>query len=440
MLSFYDINNIDKELQFIHPKSKFSIRAKLVIKNGRGYVSFSENYEERLLAENKDFDILSAKTNVVEGNGYITLFNCKYRWPFEFSFDYALFSRNKIGNERKFLGITCNIPDADEWLSVFNNKNFDKSWKSDRILFLNSKRNNSTYSKSKYIAIDKTPVNKVYKIKFDKELMIYLKISVSPYLITGITTPPRIYNENTLTIYTNKVKSHSFYEKMLYIFNDMLSLFCSGEICVRNMLLFDTKNRYNFFSNNYSRETEKNIYPLVFFMDIKNEMESILQKWFDSYDDNRLLLEAFFNYKKRIYSKNTLIEQIRAIEAYGNRINKGSNTKNDIKTAIFSLSKDDFAKIFHTGSLMHSRSSRGRFLNKFITQEELSYQISVIRNYLVHPFVNGSEKNPKKTNIHKIFIDKDDLNYSKFHILIEKNHNFIHFLLFKEIGLEKFWR
>jgi hypothetical protein len=129
-----------------------------------------------------------------------------------------------------------------------------------------------------------------------------------------------------------------------------------------------------------------------------------------------------------------------AIEAYGNRINKGKNTKDDVKAAIFSLSKDEFSRIFHSPSSIRSRSLKGTFLNKALTQAELSSQISAIRNHFVHPFIDGSEKKPIKVNIHKKFIHNDRLNYSRIKLLSEKIHNCIHFLLLKEIGLESFWK
>jgi hypothetical protein len=56
--------------------------------------------------------------------------------------------------------------------------------------------------------------------------------------------------------------------------------------------LFDTSHTYDFFSNGLFsvqdlKETERKVYPYVFFMDVKDEMENILQKWFSCYDDNR---------------------------------------------------------------------------------------------------------------------------------------------------------
>ena len=143
--------------------------------------------------------------------------------------------------------------------------------------------------------------------------------------------------------------------------------------------------------------------------DVCQNFGSILQKWFEIYDEYKIVLDSICSYETSNVLSYEISKKAQLLETFGNIINKGANARSDIKVALSQLNKATFNKIFNQNNVKFDFD-----INELGNSEEqqisnLSEQIMNLRNHSIHPYKSGKLKTPTDDKIIKPFANGDDL-------------------------------
>ena len=142
---------------------------------------------------------------------------------------------------------------------------------------------------------------------------------------------------------------------------------------------------------------------------VSQNLGSILQKWFEIYDEYEMVIDSICSYEISNVLSYEISKKAQLLETFGNIINKGASTRSDIKVALSQLNTNTFNKIFEQSEIKFDFdiNELGNTSEQQISN--LSEQIMNLRNHSIHPYKSGKLKTPADDKIIKPFASGDDL-------------------------------
>jgi hypothetical protein len=166
---------------------------------------------------------------------------------------------------------------------------------------------------------------------------------------------------------------------------------------------------------------------------LKDDFKESLNLYFKIYDDFIINSLADTRNQPR---EALMINRIEILEAYGNIKSKGKNrtdNKEDLKCAIKKIPEDILNELFRAGFLCGEQEFYLHEMKPYLREI-----LTEIRNYLIHPYVNGKRKHKENLERSSQYFTSEGGYYDSVldHLLVAL-YGMIRWLFFKEIGLEK---
>ena len=337
--------------------------------------------------------------------------------------------------------INFRILNFDSWLypTLRNSKKSE-------VRFLDENRNKaSKENKAKYVEILISNKTNSYNFNYKNHSF---KLFIIDRFNGNQLKPSKInfYQNCTLKIECDKEISVCFFIEVIKIIKYLFSLLFNRTAKIQSII----ENYLNYFISynliNDEHEENEDFLSLynIYYEDIKNDFGNILQNWFNMYDEYKFIIDSICRFEKIKTLSSSISEYAQLLETYGNIINKGACTRDDIKKAILEIKTENFTKIFHTDSDekdYYTIYFDVRKLSSDITEQKklVGEQISNLRNHAVHPYKNGRLKTPQDSNIHKTLMINNDINIEATNILVICTFKILKVLLFQKLNIDKFY-
>lgn len=345
-------------------------------------------------------------------------------------------NKNSLRKELSF-----RILNFDKWLyPTFKND------KKSEVRFLDKNRNKANKeNKAKYVEIlisDKTNSYGFNYKDYNFKLHIIDTFSGNQLKPSQIN----LYQNCTLKIECDKEISVDFFIKIIKSISSLFSLLFNQTAKIKSITekTSDYFISYKLINDEY--EENENLSGLfnIFYEDIKEDIGNVIQLWFDICDEYEFIIDSICQFEEIKTLSSSISEYAQLLETYGNILNKGACTRNDIKKAVLEIKAENFTKIFHTDSDekdYYTIYFDVRKLSSDITEQKklVGEQISNLRNHAVHPYKNGRLKTPQDSNIHKTLMINNDINIEATNILVICTFKILKVLLFQKLNIDKFY-
>lgn len=331
----------------------------------------------------------------------------------------------KISNLDKWLYSSFEIGETKQ-ISFVDENNIELKCKQDakymRIRILNK----STSIKFKYMNenFDLSIID-----EFDGHSAKYPKIEIYPYCYL------KLNGENPHNI--------MFYKKLINKIKKLFSLFYNQIAYVTQIYEFEKyKYRVDYYIVSEHEEEYFSSGLNIFYSFVKDKLGDIIQKWLDVYDEYELIINSICNFEQPKALSDDISKKAQLLETYGNIITKGQNTREDIKSALSDLSKENYKKIFHINKEEQDWITYKLDVRDFSSEYEqqiskLSEQIMNLRNHSTHPYKNGKWKSPSESNICEPFVYKNGkLNYQSIDTLCRCLNEVLIILLLQKLEID----
>ena len=419
----------------------------------------SEKLKLELLNTRNDFGFgISELKGVFEENSidkyYITFLNCSKKSfgdsnEVEFS-DYIIHSNFSKPDDEKFITLqsktkemSFDIANFEHWIWYDLDRGNDYQFE-----YLDKNKEKAEKNNAEYYLLKTFNQRNSYSVK-------YKDINASIQLISEFGAYPRKYPQIVCEPYTYvKISTETEQEAQFFIeiidkLNDLFSLFFNQKSLISNIQEFEAFNyriTYHFKSliSNDKQDSFHFLSSNILFKDIKDDLSTVIQNWFDKYDDYKYLIHSICEYDNPKYLDDIFSRQVQLLETYGNIKSKGGgSTRVDIFTSLNSIEDDLFKKIFFLDKDIHEFDVKSFFNNseKALPIENIKKNtadlLMNIRNHFTHPYRNGNLKTPLDDNISEIFIinKSNTLDYRKIKVLSNSLKKAIDVILFKELEI-----
>lgn len=375
----------------------------------------------------------SIKNFVIKYSGYILYANFEEKEDLTFidtdTLREEIFFR--VQNLDKWLYPTLELGKEQIW-SYANTNNEQVNSRKDAE-FLRVKLKNKTQS-CKFKYFDEDFELTIYD-KFEGLALDYPKFEFYPDCYIGIKG-------------TNK-HDVIFFNDLIEKIRKLLSLFYNQIAVIKSIYEFK-KFKYHIDYNFLYEETKEDDFFLndfnINFDFIASILSNIIQKWLDIYDEYELIINSVCNYEEPNALSDSISKKAQLLETYGNIVNKGAITREDIKTALSELNLSNLKNIFHINKEERDYVTWEFDLRNFgvdIKEQlsNLSDQIMNLRNHFIHPYKRGKRKLPKDSTISDVFIyDKDKLNLRAIKTLSNCLSSVLIVLLLQKLGIDKYYK
>lgn len=234
-----------------------------------------------------------------------------------------------------------------------------------------------------------------------------------------------------------------FYKKLINKIKKLFSLFYNQIAYVTQIYEFEKyKYRVDYHIIPEYKEKYFSSGLNIFHSFIKDKIENIIQKWLDIYDEYELIINSICNFEQPKALSDDISKKAQLLETYGNIITKGQNTREDIKSALSDLSKENYKKIFHINKDEQDWITYELDVRNFSSEYEqqiskLSEQIMNLRNHSTHSYKNGKLKSPNDSNICKPFVYQNEkLNYQSINTLCRCLDEVLIILLLQKLEID----
>lgn len=382
-----------------------------------------------------------------------------------------------ITSEDKYTKISFEIDNFNDWLWENSIKNFEKfgtTWTDkDGNKCYSAKDEDGCYGFNKNIQKLEVPIyytHKTLDLSENTRMEIHSYPSPPTYVDYSASRFPNLQFliNNRIDIITREPEKIGFFYWMIYRLCEYFTLFGIRKCQIKRIYDWQyLKSSKEFYNNNIpwiikeKSNSYKNWVPRdeMKFEKIENDLSDSMKLFLDKQDDLRGLIQ-FITDMNSVYSKaytdTYLAQQIQMLETYGNMKLKGNYIKNengapkpadnvqDIEKTISEIPDDIFDKIFvHNYSGNHSRGwaifGHENVDKPIIELKNLLRPIlSNLRNYIIHPYKNGKQK-----EIHKIEFLQNYCHAETFGLsrnigeLSSSLKMLLRWLLYREIGLER---
>lgn len=363
----------------------------------------------------------------IDFSSYITYTNFQY--TDDLTFIDAETPRNnicfKISNLDKWLYSRFEIGENKQ-ISFVDENNIELKGKQDAKYMRIKISNKSNSVKFKYM-------NEKFELsiidEFDGHSVNYPKIEIYPHCYLKL----------------NGEKPHNimFYKKLINKIKKLFSLFYNQIAYVTQIYEFEKyKYRVDYHIIPEYKEKYFSSGLNIFHSFIKDKIENIIQKWLDIYDEYELIINSICNFEQPKALSDDISKKAQLLETYGNIITKGQNTREDIKSALSDLSKENYKKIFHINKDEQDWITYELDVRNFSSEYEqqiskLSEQIMNLRNHSTHSYKNGKLKSPNDSNICKPFVYQNEkLNYQSINTLCRCLDEVLIILLLQKLEID----
>ena len=240
-----------------------------------------------------------------------------------------------------------------------------------------------------------------------------------------------------------------FFNDLIEKIRKLLSLFYNQVAVIKSIYEFK-RFKYRIDYDFLCKETKNDNFFLsdfnISFDFVASTLGNIIQNWLDIYDEYELIINSVCNYEEPNALSDSISKKAQLLETYGNIVNKGAITREDIRTALSELSLNNLICIFHINKEERDYVTWEFDLRNFgATIEEqlsnLSNQIMNLRNHSIHPYKQGRRKLPKDSDISDVFIyDKDKLNLRAIKTLSNCLSSVLIVLLLQKLGIDQFYK
>lgn len=240
-----------------------------------------------------------------------------------------------------------------------------------------------------------------------------------------------------------------FFNDLIEKIRKLLSLFYNQVAVIKSIYEFK-RFKYRIDYDFLCKETKNDNFFLsdfnISFDFVASTLGNIIQNWLDIYDEYELIINSVCNYEEPNALSDSISKKAQLLETYGNIVNKGAITREDIRTALSELSLNNLICIFHINKEERDYVTWEFDLRNFgATIEEqlsnLSNQIMNLRNHSIHPYKQGRRKSPKDSDISDVFIyDKDKLNLRAIKTLSNCLSSVLIVLLLQKLGIDQFYK
>ena len=240
-----------------------------------------------------------------------------------------------------------------------------------------------------------------------------------------------------------------FFNDLIEKIRKLLSLFYNQVAVIKSIYEFK-RFKYRIDYDFLCKETKNDNFFLsdfnISFDFVASILGNIIQNWLDIYDEYELIINSVCNYEEPNALSDSISKKAQLLETYGNIVNKGAITREDIRTALSELSLNNLICIFHINKEERDYVTWEFDLRNFgATIEEqlsnLSNQIMNLRNHSIHPYKQGRRKLPKDSDISDVFIyDKDKLNLRAIKTLSNCLSSVLIVLLLQKLGIDQFYK
>lgn len=338
----------------------------------------------------------------------------------------------------KFKRMSVGVKNLDDWL--WKSHTYDLK---DIVIALDENDNPANYENIANYVVKNKKLSK--KIKIDG-FTIVLKSGLSFW--AGKYPDIEFAQNASLEIISDKKIEVYYFYRIISLLRMYFTILWNKEFRIYDISVFEKfKYRINFFSNNIPIEEytlPKDYFSIstgMYFQHVKNKLSCSIKRFFNVYYTFSYLINFLTDIDVNMYIDVYTSQQIQVIETYGNiksnGVNKTNNAK-DIEFVIQSIPDDIFNKLFVDNGIWSLVFGFEEY-KQSDTKEILKTNLQSIRNYLIHPCLDGQNKNllDAKCKIAKNFITQEGkINLDSLSYLSGRLTMMIRYLYFREIGLE----
>lgn len=426
-------SNTSYDLILKFPEKKRVLLGQLLTDTRGRFIQISYDLQQECSFLYSDCKWLQIQGYIVNNNQkfQINFINCTYKWPWRISFHFCIVAQQplpRLKQMHSFHQITFSINGLNNW--------FVKNQKGPDVLLdtlLDSKqRPTLSYAKAKYFVIENKTQKSSYEIIYkNKKYKLLISTEHAPLPADNALL---IKYRTGITLKSDSLTNFTYFKELAIAFKELIQIICNANLVLTNTTLQTNSEYYDVFP---STETDVHnwIYPSQYYQEIRASFGKYFNKWLVLRTHMPLLIQAIHSYQQMsAFTVHVFLQQIQALESFGNMQELGRNTKGDILASILSVDQQDFQNIFHVRPLFQHRGYI--YFGKRLTQELLANQLMKLRNFYIHPFINGHRKKPAEAYISPLFLTKDKrIDDRRIKYLSARLHQFLIFLLHKQVGL-----
>lgn len=393
-------------LQLILPGITGYVDASLIISNSKSHIQLSYQQKEILFHLYKSHSWSCINGYIIQnGKKYpINLLNCSYQWPWYIYFSFLIHSQKPQKELREFSNIyqmDCIVKGAHNWF-------IEKHSTTNIFACLLDKNKNITesYTRTKYYVIENYTQASHYIIKFkNQKYNLSINTKNTP---TGDQETISMNYWTQIRLQTLVPTTFSTFREIIQALQELIQILSNTNARIIPFEMRINSSVYNIYSSNlYFSIASHWKEPFKYFYDIKSKLGRYLNKWLQQRTILPLCTKAISAYRQQeAFSTQILLDQIKALENFGNTKCLARNTKDDLKAAILAVNQQDFKHLFYKKTFL--MKLKGEFpFNKQLTPTLLANQLRLLRNLYIHPFAQGIVKNPADEHISPLFLTKD---------------------------------
>lgn len=264
-----------------------------------------------------------------------------------------------------------------------------------------------------------------------------------------------IDNSSEIQITTSERMSVKWFKSISRELNGFLSFLCEQQLKVTKIYNFEKGKGTSYYDiNKKAKDTDLIndeyflLCPDISFSNLRQDLSGILRKWFDKYYENLFLISVIIGSDQQdVFSK--ISSQIQALETIGNIATKGGHTKLNIKAALDLINPEYFEAIFlyggqggdyQTSMIIHSLYGTDDINEIQMDTEYWASHLMKLRNFIIHPYIDGSLKNPKDfKELTNFCYDNGELKFRALGILSNRLNIAIKTIIYQQLGIDQFF-